>query len=82
MGSQRILHNWVTDTFTGWKNFDMIEKACTEDLINENKYIKGCFGEGSEGNKKYSRESVFYLKGYYIFISRMVIEMWMLKLFL
>ena len=53
----------------------MIEKACTEDLINENKYTKGYFGEGSEGNRKYSRESAFYLKGYYIVINRMVIEM-------
>ena len=60
----------------------MIEKACTEDLINENKYTKGYFGEGSEGNRKYSRESAFYLKGYYIVVNKMVIEMWMLKLFL
>ena len=53
----------------------MIDKACTGDLINENKDFKGYFGEGSEENKKYSRESVFYLKGYYIVIKRMVIEM-------
>ena len=66
----------MTNTFTGWKNFDiMIDKACTGDLINENKGFKGYFGEGSEGNKKYSRESVFYLKRYYIVIKRMVIEM-------